>query len=120
MDKTTKTKEVISSILEKEFGITYEDYIHLDIYKQQEIMKILRSRKPRKKDNKELIMIGYGEYSLVTKVKKGTKVMTRYGNMVEAGLTQEESEARLNKRIEEAIEGKPKSKILSLFKKKSR
>ena len=118
MKQNVKTIEKINSILEKEFGITYQDYINLDIYKQQEIIKILRSKKTKKKDDKELIMIGYGEYSFVTKVKRGTKVMTRYGNMVEVGLTPEESEERLKKRIDEAIEKKPKSKILSLFRKK--
>lgn len=112
-------KENVNRILMNELGITYEDYINLDIYKQQEIMKYIRKKHPKKnKENEELIMIGYGEYSIVTKVKKDTKVMTRYGNIVEAGLTLEEEKERLKKKEELLLKEKPKSKILSLFKKK--
>ena len=113
------TEKQISEILEKEFGITYNDFMQLDIYKQQEIMKYIRKKHPKKnKENEELIMIGYGEYSIVTKVKKGTKVMTRYGNIVEAGLTLEEEKERLKKKEELLLKEKNKNKILSLFKKK--
>lgn len=114
-----KTKENINRILMKEVGITYDEYERLDIYDQQEIIKKIKEKKHKNiRDNQELVMIGYGEYSLVTRIKKGTKVMARYGNMVEAGLTPEESEERLNKRVEEVIEEKPKSKILKLFRRK--
>ena len=68
------------------------------------------------KKNKKMVnvMIGYGDNSFIMKVPKGTKVMTRYGNVIEAGLTKEEEQERLNKKIEELIEDKPKR----LFKKR--
>ena len=117
--KNNKVKENVNRILMKELGMTYDEYERLDIYDQQRIIKKLREKKRKNiRDNQELVMIGYGEYSLVTKVKKGTKVMTRYGNLIEAGLTPEEEHERLNKRIEKIFEEKPKNKILSLNKKK--
>ena len=113
-----KVKENVNRILMNEIGITYEDYIHLDIYKQQEIMKYIRSKRPKIDEDKELIMIGYGEYSLVTRIKKGTKVMTRYGNMVEVGLTPEEEQERFKKREEKVLEEKTKKKVLGIFRRK--
>ena len=43
-----------------------------------------------KKDKYVDVMVGYGEHSTFTKVKKGEDVMIRYGNIIEAGLTPEE------------------------------
>ena len=114
-----KVKENVSRILMKEVGMTYDEYERLDIYDQQEIIKKIREKKNKTiRDDQELVMIGYGEYSTVTKVKKGTKVMVRYGNVVEAGLTPEEEQKRLNEKIDKIIEEKPKNKILGIFRRK--
>ena len=52
-------------------------------------------------------MIGYGANSTFIKAKKGEKVMTRYGNIIEAGLTLEEEQQRLEDRIDDIIYSKP-------------
>ncbi len=63
------------------------------------------------------IMIGYGNCSTVLKVEKGTKVMTRYGNMVEAGLTREEEQKRLEDKLDDICYSKPVAFVKKLQRK---
>ena len=61
------------------------------------------------KKNKEevMMMIGSGEDSTFIKVGRGEKIMLSYGMGVGAGLTQEESERRLDDRIDDMLYSKP-------------
>ena len=53
------------------------------------------------------VMIGYGELATFEKVKKGDSVMTRYGNIVEAGLTREEEKNRIEDDLDDILYSKP-------------
>lgn len=92
--------------LERELGIPYEEFDKLDCDEQH---KILKAHKRILKKNKEevLMMIGSGEDSAFIKVKKGKKIMLSDGTFVGAGLTQEESERRLDDRIDDMLYSKP-------------
>jgi len=92
--------------LERELGIPYEEFDKLDCDEQH---KILKAHKRILKKNKEevLMMIGSGEDSAFIKVKKGKKIMLSDGMFVGAGLTQKESERRLDDRIDDMLYSKP-------------
>lgn len=92
--------------LERELGIPYEEFDKLDCDEQH---KILKAHKRILKKNKEevMMMIGSGEDSTFIKVKKGKKIMLSDGMFVGAGLTQEESERRLDDRIDDMLYSKP-------------
>ena len=96
--------ENVSRKLEKKLGITYEEYSKLDIDEQQRLLAEYRKKqKQKKKGDHTYVMVGYGEHSGFVRAKKGEKVMVRYGNIVEAGLTPEESRQRLEDDIDDVI-----------------
>ena len=73
------------------------------------LQKLLGKHRQQKKKSDEYVdvMVGYGEFSTFTKVKKGEQVMTRYGNIIEAGLTREEEQRRLEDDLDDIIYRKP-------------
>ena len=85
-------------------GISYDEYSKLPIEDQQRILNEYRI-KNQKRINKEsnFVMNGYGEHSIFVDIKKGEEVMVRYGNFIEAGLTQEEEQRRLEDDIDNII-----------------
>lgn len=79
----------------------------LDFYEQQKLLSKYRQKQKKKSDEYVDVMVGYGEFSTFTKVKKGEQVMTRYGNIIEAGLTREEEQQRLEDDLDDIIYRKP-------------
>ena len=67
-----------------------------------------------KKNTNVDVMVGYGEHSIFVKAKKGEKVMTRYGNIIEAGLTSEEERRRIDDSIDDIIYSKPVALVKKL------
>ena len=87
---------------EKKFGMTYEEFNKLSFDEQRKIVE--SNRKNRKKDeDTSSVMVGYGDNSVVTDVHKGDEVIVRYGNVVETGLTREETKERLEDDLDEAL-----------------
>lgn len=72
-----------------------------------------------KSKNKEKVdvMVGYGELSNFTEAKKGDLVMTRYGNIVEAGLTREEERQRIEDDLDDILYSKPVAFVKKLQRK---
>ena len=79
----------------------------LDFYEQQKLLNKYRQKQKKKSDKHVDVMVGYGEFSSFVKVKKGEQVMTRYGNIIEAGLTREEEQQRLEDDLDDIIYSKP-------------
>ena len=103
-----ETLDNISKTFERKLGITYEEFDKLDLDEQQRLLSVHRKKQKNKKtDNYVDVMVGYGEFSTFVKVKKGEKVMTRYGNIIEAGLTLEEERLRLENDLDDIIYSKP-------------
>ena len=73
-----------------------------------------------KKDKYVDVMVGYGEHSTFTKVKKGEDVMIRYGNIIEAGLTPEEEHKRLEDAMDDALYSKPVAFVKKLARRMKR
>jgi len=116
-----EVKSIIDRKIRNTFGISYEEYSRLDFDEQQKLMQEYYKKIPSKnKGNKVTVMFGRGEHAIFTKVKCGEKVMINDGTIIEAGLTLEESQKRLEKRFNEICEEPTtvKQKILSLFKKR--
>lgn len=66
------------------------------------------------------IMVGSGRYSHCTWVEKGTKIMIEDGTVIEAGLTSDEFNQRINQQIDEMDTMEPKlnkikQKVLNYF-----
>lgn len=53
------------------------------------------------------VMVGYGESSAFVEAKKDDEVMIRYGNIIEAGLTKEEEQQRLEDSLDDIMYSKP-------------
>ncbi len=60
-----------------------------------------------KKNEKVDVMVGYGELATFEEVNEGDLVMTRYGNIIEAGLTREEEKQRIEDDLDDIIYSKP-------------
>jgi hypothetical protein len=61
----------------------------------------------KQKKEKLDVMVGYGELATFERVNKGDLVMTRYGNIVEAGLTREEERQRIEDELDDILYSKP-------------
>ena len=108
MNLKQETLDNISKTFERELGITYEEFDKLDFDEQQRLLSEHRKKQKKKKSDDYVdVMVGYGEFSTFVKVKKGEKVMTRYGNIMEAGLTLEEEHQRLEDDLDDIIYSKP-------------
>ena len=108
MNLKQETLDNISKTFERELGITYEEFDKLDFDEQQRLLSEHgKKQKKKKSDDYVDVMVGYGEFSTFVKVKKGEKVMTRYGNIMEAGLTLEEEHQRLEDDLDDIIYSKP-------------
>ncbi len=116
--KENKAKEELNNLFLEELGITYSEFEELDFDVQQELLKKIRSSRKIKNDDKVRVMIGSGEHATFITVPKGTKVMLSDGTIHEAGLTLEEEQKRLEKRMDKAFRKTPLEKIKSLVKKR--
>ena len=113
-------KKIIDEKLQRNLGMSYEEYSNLDFDEQQKLMKMYHEKKQRKKSKNVLVMIGTGENATFIKVKRGDKVMLFDGTMVEAGETPEEYQDKLEERYAEIDYESTnfKQKILTMFRKK--
>lgn len=101
-----RVSEIISKNCIDAFGMTYEEFSKLSFCEQQRLLEENRKKQKKKKQKYVNVMVGYGEHSTFVKVKRGEKIMIRYGNIIEAGLTPEEERQRLDDAIDEIIFGK--------------
>ncbi len=98
----------ISRTLENEIGMTYEEFEKLTLDEQQRIIEQHRQQKRKQSNNKKVrVMIGSGEDAIFVKKKRGERYMLADGTFVRAGDTPEESRARLEDRLDDAIYSKP-------------
>ena len=106
MDK--RTREIINESIKRELGITYDEFELLDFDEQQRLIE--QNRQKKRKNNKNdfvRVMIGSGEDSIFVLKKRGERYMLSDGTFVIAGDSPEESRARLEDRIDDAIYSKP-------------
>lgn len=115
MELKPQTFDNISKAIESTLGIPYEEFIKLDYEEQQRLLsEHSKKHKNIKSDEYVYVMVGYGEFATFIKVKKGEKVMVRYGNIIEAGLTREEEKKRLEDDLDDTIYSKPVAFIKKL------
>lgn len=98
-----KVKEELNNLFLEKLGITYSEFEELDFDVQQELLKMIRSSRKIKSDDKVRVMIGSGENATFITVPKGTKVMLNDGTMYEAGITIEEEQRCLEKMMNEVF-----------------
>ena len=70
-----------------------------------------------KKNEKVDVMVGYGELVTFEEVNKGDLVMTRYGNIVESGLTREEERQRIEDELDDILYSKPTALVKKIQRK---
>ena len=104
----SEVMEAIKKNFEMRIGIPYDVFSSLPIEEQQKIIFDYRKSLPKKKPGEKVhVLVGYGEHSVFTDAKKGDMVMIRYGNIIEAGLTIEEEQQRLEDNLDDIIYSKP-------------
>lgn len=102
------TKEIIKKDIESKLGIPYEQFESLDIDEQERILREYRKKNNIKNNQSTTkIMVGSGEHAIFIEVEKGSRHMLEDGTFYEAGLSLEESESRLNDRMDDALYSKP-------------
>ena len=103
-----KIVEGTNRSLVRELGIPYDIFEQLDFDEQQKLIEHNR-RKKRKKSNSDMVtvMIGSREDAIFVKKKRGERYMLADGTFVRVGDTPEESRARLEDRLDDAIYSKP-------------
>ena len=106
--KENKIVEGTNRTLIRELGIPYDIFEQLDFDEQQKLIEYNRRKKRKKsKSNMVAVMIGSGEDAIFVKKKRGERYMLADGTFVRAGDTPEESRARLEDRLDDAIDSKP-------------
>ena len=92
----------------RELGMSYDIFELLDFDEQQKLIENNR-RKKRKRFNSDMVtvMIGSGEDAIFVEEKRGERYMLADGTIVIVGDTPEESRARLEDRLDDAIYSKP-------------
>ena len=92
----------------RELGMPYDIFELLDFDEQQKLIENNR-RKKAKKFNSDMVtvMIGSGEDAIFVEEKRGERYMLADGTIVIVGDTPEESRARLEDRLDDAIYSKP-------------
>ena len=101
-----RVSDVISRNCIEAFGMTFDEFSKLSVCEQHRLLEENRKKQKKKKDKYVNVMIGYGEHSSFVKAKRGDKVMIRYGNIIEAGLTPDEERQRIDDAVDEIIYGK--------------
>lgn len=110
----------ISKTFERELGITYEEFDKLDFDSQQKLISEYHKKQKRKKSDEVTVMIGSGEHSIFTKVKRGEMIMVGSGEhscFVRAGISPDEERQELDDKLDDAIYSKPVAFIKKLERK---
>lgn len=105
-----ETKRNIDYIFEKTLGIKYEEYEKLDCDEQKKLITEYHKKNKSKNSNEVIAMIGSGENTIFTKVKKGERIMIGSGEdscFVRVGITPEEARRELDDKVDDAIYSKP-------------
>ena len=105
MDK--KTRNYINESIKRELGITYDEFELLDCDEQQKLIEQNRQKKRKNKGDCVRVMVGSGQHSMVALKERGERYMLSDGTFVIAGDTPEESRARFEDRLDDAIYSKP-------------
>ena len=100
-----KIVERTNRTLIRELGIPYDIFEQLDFDEQQKLIE--HNRRKKSKSNMVAVRIGSGEDAIFVKKKRGERYMLADGTFVRAGDTPEESRARLEDRLDDAIYSKP-------------
>lgn len=109
-----RVSDIISRNCMEKFGMTFEEFNNLPFDEQQRLLAENRKKQKKKKDRDIYVMVGYGEHSTFVKAKKDDKIMIRYGNIIEAGLTPEEEHQRLEDALDDVVYSKPVALIKKL------
>ena len=110
MNLNQETKDNIKKIIENALGISYEEFEKMDFDEQQKLIAMCSKNIKRQNCDEVIAMIGSGENTLFTKVKKGERIMVGTGEdscFVRAGISSEEAKQELNNKIDDAIYSRP-------------
>ncbi len=110
------TKKSINDNLLRTLGISLKELDELSFDDQQRIIREYRKKHLNNKYTK--VMVGTGEHSTFIPVKKGEKVIIgagRHSCFMEAGLSLEESQKRLDDKIDDMIYCKPVTLVKNIF-----
>ena len=117
MNLNQETKDNIKKIIENALGISYEEFEKLDFDEQQKLIAMYSKKIKRQNHNEVIAMIGSGENTLFTKVKKGERIMVGTGEdscFVRAGISSEEAKQELNNKMDDAIYSRPVALVKKL------
>ena len=99
-------RKKINETIKRELGMSYDEFELLDFDEQQKLIE--QNRKRKKSNSKNVrVMIGSGEHAIFINKKRGERYMLADGTFVRVGDTPEESRARLEDRLDDAIYSKP-------------
>ena len=113
----SRVSDTLSRNCIEKFGMTFDEFNKLSFCEQQKLLEENRKKQKNKKSKYVNVLFGYGEHSSSVKIKRGEKVMIRYGNIIEAGLTPEEERKRIDDAVDEIIFGKPATLVKKLKRK---
>lgn len=111
-----ETRKIIDETINRELGMSYDEFESLDFDEQQRLVEKNRRNKKSKSDD-ITVMIGSGEHSIFVKMKCGERYMLDDGTFVIAGDTPEQSRNILDDMIDDAIYSKPVAFVKKLKRK---
>ena len=107
-ENKNKIIEQTDKTLIRELGIPYDIFEQLDFDEQQKIIQQHRQQKKKECNGDTVtVMVGSGEDAIFVEKKRGERYMLSDGTFVIAGDTPEESKARLEDRLDDAVYSKP-------------
>ena len=111
MNLKPETRNNISKTIEITLGISYEEFEQLDSDEQQKLIVMHKRILKRENSDEVTVLVGPSESSLITKVKKGERIMVGSGEnscFVRAGISPQEELEELNDKIDSILYGKGK------------
>lgn len=111
MNLKPETRNNISKTIEITLGISYEEFEQLDSDEQQKLIVMHKRILKRENSDEVTVLVGPSESSLITKVKKGERIMVGSGEnscFVRAVISPQEELEELNDKIDSILYGKGK------------